>query len=386
MPKRSTRLAKLTRPRLHNVLARHRLFAQLDAARGRAVVWVAGPPGSGKTALVASYLDATRLRCVWYHLDSSDHEPATFFHYLSQCIDATSRQGPLPRITPEHLADLPAFTRYYFREFFARLKSPAVLVFDNYQDIPVRSVLHAVLEQAALESPEGIGLVFISREDPPPEYARLDASDRLARIEWSDLRLTLPEAAAIAALRFDLDAAALRRVYDACNGWAAGLTLALERMKRSDGPAGTLQGAALESVFNYFAGQILNTAEPAVREFLLRTALFARTTAQTAADLSGNPQAARLLEYFYRRRLFTDRRGEPPYSYQYHDLFRAFLLDQLEHSRPRQAVDALRCYQALDRRTEAIGTYQRLKQTLSVALGLKPSASTEKLYDAMRSA
>jgi DNA-binding SARP family transcriptional activator len=224
-------------------------------------------------------------------------------------------------------------------------------------------VLHAVLEQAALESPEGIGLVFISREDPPPEYARLDASDRLARIEWSDLRLTLPEAAAIAALRFDLDAAALRRVYDACNGLATGLTLALERMKRSDGPAGTLQGAALESVFNYFAGQILNTAEPAVREFLLRTALFARTTAQTAADLSGNPQAARLLEYFYRRRLFTDRRGEPPYSYQYHDLFRAFLLDQLEHSRPRQAVDALRrqagaILEADQRHEEAFALYR----------------------------
>ncbi|HTT38849.1 MAG TPA: hypothetical protein VMH32_14410 [Burkholderiales bacterium] len=40
------RLAKLTRPKLHNVLARQRLFALLDAGRERAVVWVVGPPGA----------------------------------------------------------------------------------------------------------------------------------------------------------------------------------------------------------------------------------------------------------------------------------------------------------------------------------------------------
>jgi LuxR family transcriptional regulator, maltose regulon positive regulatory protein len=44
----------------------------------------------------------------------------------------------------------------------------------------------------------------------------------------------------------------------------------------------------------------------------------------------------------------------------------------------------MRCYDRLDRRAEAIGAYRRLKQTLSVTLGLKPSTSTEKLYDSLR--
>ena len=44
----------------------------------------------------------------------------------------------------------------------------------------------------------------------------------------------------------------------------------------------------------------------------------------------------------------------------------------------------MRCYDRLDRRTEAIGAYRRLRQTLSVILGIKPSASTEKLYDSLR--
>ena len=356
-------LAKLSRPKLHNVLVRPRLFALLDQGQMRAVTWVAGPPGAGKTALVASYLETKKTNGVWYQLDGGDHDLATFFHYLSQTIEVAKGQFPLPVLTAEYLGDIPAFTRYYFREFFNRLPLPGVLVFDNYHEIPGDSALHAVLEQAAQELPDGASLIVISREDPPAAFARIDALDRLARIEWNDLKLTLEEATAIAAERFQLDAPKLQSLHEMSQGWAAGLTLALERMKRSDGELRQIQGEALESVFNYFAGQIFNTAELAVREFLMRTSLLQRMTAEMAAEISRNASAANLLEYFYRRRLFTDRRGEPPYSYQYHDLFRAFLLDQLRQAHGTQGMDALRqragqILEQTQRHNEAFALYQ----------------------------
>ena len=55
MAGRSVAFAKTTRPAVGAIVHRERLFLRLDAAPGRTVTWISGPPGSGKTSLAASY-------------------------------------------------------------------------------------------------------------------------------------------------------------------------------------------------------------------------------------------------------------------------------------------------------------------------------------------
>ena len=91
MAGRNEPLAKLSRPRLYDALPRNRLFRLLDEARP-SVIWVAAPPGAGKTTLVASYLESRKLPGIWYQVDSGDADPATFFYYLG--LAASSLPSP----------------------------------------------------------------------------------------------------------------------------------------------------------------------------------------------------------------------------------------------------------------------------------------------------
>src|SRR5215831_14863872 len=108
MAKHSIRFAKLTRPKLFAALPRERLFDLLDERRRHPVVWVCGPPGVGKTTLVASYLTARKLRGIWYQVDEADADPATFFYYLGLAAANAKRRkrNPLPLLTPEYLPDV----------------------------------------------------------------------------------------------------------------------------------------------------------------------------------------------------------------------------------------------------------------------------------------
>ena len=165
MAARSPALAKLTRPKLYDALPRPRLFSLLDEAATRPIVWISAAPGSGKSTLVASYLEARDLRHVWYQADIGDADPATFIHYMRTAAAqiAGKTAAALPLFTPEPQQNLARFARAFFRDFFAVLPHPCVLVFDNFQEMRVQPEGRAAFAQGLEEIPEGITLIIVSR-------------------------------------------------------------------------------------------------------------------------------------------------------------------------------------------------------------------------------
>ncbi|HEU5284619.1 MAG TPA: BTAD domain-containing putative transcriptional regulator [Burkholderiales bacterium] len=372
-------LAKLSRPRLYSAVARARLFQRLDEAREHAAIWVCGPPGAGKTTLVASYVSERDIPGLWYQVDAGDGDPATFFYYLGMAADhaAKGKHKPLPLLTPEFQQDLDGFSRRYFRELFARLPARALLVLDNAQEAPADSSFQSILESFVEEIPETVNVLCISRADPPSAFARYASTGRLATLAWADLRLTLEETRQIAAVKQPIEERTLLRLFERSEGWAAGVTLMLERMARTGDVPEAIEAETREALFNYFAGTLFDKQPADTRQVLLRTAFLPQITPSLAEGLTGNPNAGKLLEHLHRRHLFTHRRrlglvkspvgkratGTDEATYDYHALFRDFLLAkaQEEYSRAglrRLLEETAQLLEAIERDEEALALYR----------------------------
>jgi len=342
--------AKITRPRLPEIVPRERLFQLLDKSRQYPVVWITGPAGSGKTTLAASYLAGRQIPCIWYQIDEGDASPANFFYYLGLAAKkaAPRYRRSLPFLTPEYGLSIQTFAKRYFEELFARLKRPSALVLDNYQDMSAKSGLHEVLVNGLSVLPQDQQIIVISRSAPPAPYARLQANNELTIIDWEQLRLTPDELAAFMLLQCSgpVPGELVRAVYEKTRGWAAGVVLLCHAVTMKAADSDSIKNLDPEKVFDYFLNEIFARADACVQELLLKTACMPSFAPKAAESLSGNTDAGTLLLELNRTNCFIEKRTQPEMTYQYHPLFREFLLSMGRKTFSPDTITKLKQYAA----------------------------------------
>ena len=185
-------ISKITRPRPAVSDPRTDLYNLLDELRSKRLVVVSGPPGTGKSTLVASYIESRNLPNIWCRVDKGDNDPATFFNYLTVALREAKPHNKiaLPHLTQESARDITAFANRYFRELYRYLESPYLIVLDNYQEIEEDSCLHEAIRVACTEQPQGNRILIITTKECPPMLARLRTKNMVAIIEWDDLKMT----------------------------------------------------------------------------------------------------------------------------------------------------------------------------------------------------
>ena len=335
-------LGKLSPPRLGLVFGRARLFALLDAYAQQPGIWIAGPPGIGKTTLVATYLAEHPAHELWLQLDTADADPATFVYFLNAAIPVAAGHPstPLPLPAADDLRDVPGFVRRCFRRLSETLEPPWTLVLDNAQELGNASPLYAGLAAALTELPQHARIVIISRNPPPAEFARALTAQQIGVIDAQAMHFSLEETQALVKLHGkECEASAL---LDATDGWAAAMILLLAA-RGNVVPGRAVQGGAVRArLFDFFAGEVMAKLQPSQAAALERIAFLPSATEAMANTISGNAHAGQLLAELARRSLFTDRREEAQPTYTFHALFGEFLRSRALASLSPDALQALR--------------------------------------------
>jgi LuxR family maltose regulon positive regulatory protein len=336
--------SKIAKPKLAQTADNQRLFRRLDAALERPVVWLHGPPGAGKTTLIATYTAARRLRPLWLRLDEDDGDASTLSFYLG-LAEAHARGAAdahrLPALTPDYQRDAPAFSRNLFRLIFGGLEAP-LLVLDDYHELGENAAAHEMLAAGFREIPPGASVVVASRAPPPKAFARLRVSGAMEVVAPAELRATPDEAAQIAHSRgMERDDALI----ELAQGWVAGLVLLTEAAQSGGSILSGDKLSSRELLFDYLSGEVLERMTARERRNLLTLAFMPTMTAAAAERLTGDAGVGELLESLAARNYFTVRDAATEVNYRFHPLFRNFLIanayvsfDEAELTRVRRAA------------------------------------------------
>ena len=319
-------------------IARPELLRRLDSARIRRLTVVSAGPGWGKSTAVAQWV-ASRgdIPVAWLTLTDSDDHVNVFWHDLLQAILATGiipTDHPLSRASTA--AGVPAEVMVTLHQGLAALPGPMVLVLDDFHMIEDDDVVEAVQRLVDLDSP--LRLILLTRVDPVLALHRVRVEGHLVELTSRDLAFGSDEvqrmgrAASLSLTRQDVD-----QVLANTEGWPAGVRLATMYLSRpgSDNPISQFTGTE-QSVSEYLLAEVLDRNDPATRQFLLRTAVADRITAELAEAIVPGARGQALLERLERSNQFVTALGADRAWFRYHPMLR----DLLVHTLRRDDADA----------------------------------------------
>lgn len=323
---------RVPRPREGLLLPRPALLSTVSRALDeQRVLLICAPAGYGKTAMLTQVLAAqpADVAIAWVALDEGDD-----LGRLLDCLFAAFEPFDPPwRTAPEGLRDA-ALRGGNEVVTVADAMLNALEACEVAHGLIVLDDVHHLADAASLQFLDRwlarMGwrwrLVLSARHEPPLRLARLRATGELADLGQAELALARDEVEQMAQVS-GLDAEAAAGLYERCQGWPAGLRLALGAGQR-------LPAAIDRATFDYLAAEVLDRLDAGLRGFVLRTSVLHELDAARCQALGEGANAAHWLAEMERLSLFVTVVDLAPYTLRLHQLFRDMLQQRLRLEQP----------------------------------------------------
>lgn len=320
-----------------DVVAREALVRRArELALDKRVTLVQAPGGAGKSTLMAQIASSCRNAVVvWLSLDEDDNDANRLFASLLMALREVDLEWEVDqRLLTSQVNGFDEQSRAA-----VNLLVNALCSFDGERLIICIDDLHRITDADALglldhfieRLPPEVGMLIGTRVSPDLSLARWRTRGELGELQMADLQFDERDTQALAGLRLGerVSGQVVSQALQRTQGWVAGLQLLLAASHRSQ-PLAT--GEANRHTFDFLAHEVIGDLPPELREFAKRCAVLHELSPAACAVVTGSADTRRLLDELYRRNLFLTVIDDVTPVLRLHDLFREFLLRELERS------------------------------------------------------
>ena len=335
-----------------DVLARERLFGQLDDWPSRRLTYVQGAPGFGKTMLASGWLQARRealaalgAQVSWISLDPQDNDPRLFLAYAAAAL------RPAVPVAAAAVEQNLRRTQFDLRRALTILlngiagrSAPLLLILDDYQHMADERI-HRALGWMLEQGPANLHLMILSRQGPPPALGSFGTLAGVLVLDTEDLRFSKVEIDRyVEQFLGPVSDSDLSTLASLSGGWITGLKLAAFQLPRVGDieTYGALLHGRNQWIARYFVSEFLLHQPPLIQVFLLETSILDQLSTPLCTAVTGQADAGDLLQQAVDGGFFLRPIDGTGARFTYHDLFRELLAAELDRRCPPQQIAQLR--------------------------------------------
>ena len=328
---------KLNIPPVNNhVIPREHLNELLKNTVQFKLILVSSPAGSGKTTIIADYINRNNINCYWYSLDKTDND---LFKFASYLVRGFEKNEELKNAHLQELLD--SFQSIgemtLIRAIINVLQSTAnefTLVFDDYHLIELPSIQN-MMKQLLEHLLPNIHIIIITREDPSLPLSKMRVKNQLLEIRVNDLKFTDSEAESFLnqSMNLQLSARGIQTLNQRTEGWVAGLQLAALYIRGHQDKEQFIADFSGNHyyIMDYLLEEVLQQQTPQIKEFLLCTSILNQFCGSLCDEIFKveNGTSQKILESLSQANIFIIPLDYQRTWFRYHHLFRDLLRQKL---------------------------------------------------------
>jgi LuxR family transcriptional regulator, maltose regulon positive regulatory protein len=338
------------KPKLSNfevmsgALHRNRLLKLLDSGIDKKLSIVYAPAGYGKTTLLKQWSERCVGQTAWISLDYPDNDPIRFLKNIAKAIGRMLQtdlyERLLPLLTTQPRLPIKLFVDLISTEIGSS-HSEVQLILDDYHVI-TQSTIHRLIARLIEHRQKNFRLIIASQSQLPLPLIRWEAESIIQEINSNQIKFTYKETAQYLSknAKLSLDLNTLHEIFKKTEGWPMSIKL-VAKVSEKKMFEYVISNGNNPFVSDYLFRELITGLSIREKDFLFKTSILKVLEPDTCRAVTEDGDAATILTSLEKTGYLIYKMDEEKPFFQYHHMFRDFLLQELLQRHSKKEVARL---------------------------------------------